>query len=32
MVDCDRLKELNDVQGHAYGDQALQSLVRILER
>lgn len=32
MLDCDKFKELNDLYGHAYGDQVLQHLARCLKR
>jgi diguanylate cyclase (GGDEF)-like protein len=31
VIDCDRFKELNDLNGHAFGDHALRVLARRLE-
>lgn len=30
VIDCDNFKELNDLKGHAFGDQVLRALVRAL--
>lgn len=32
MIDCDKFKALNDIHGHAFGDQVLIALVRTLNR
>lgn len=30
VIDCDNFKELNDLKGHAFGDQILRTLVRVI--
>lgn len=30
VIDCDNFKDLNDLKGHAFGDQVLRTLVRTL--
>lgn len=30
VIDCDNFKELNDLKGHAFGDQILRTLVRTI--
>ena len=30
VIDCDNFKDLNDLRGHAFGDQVLRTLVRCL--
>lgn len=30
VIDCDNFKDLNDIKGHAFGDQVLRTLVRMI--